>query len=456
MAESERARAARAAREAKVDGPDRRRLLVLGAGRDQCFMLRCARELGIETLAVDGDPDAPGRALADDFAAVSNRDVRGILGAVERLGKRVHGVSTMGSDIPHVVAAVARSLGLPSIPMEAAEAARDKLRMKDCFARAGILVPEYHLVDSPARLPELLAAWGRIVLKPLRQAGSRGVSLVSSVEGLEPAWQRALRFSEDGSILAERFLPGDQISSESLIVGGDVHTPGLADRNYEELERFLPQIMENGGWVPSRYRGEIGEIDRVIGACARALGIEDGVIKGDLVRTSEGRIAVIEVAARLSGGDFSESLVPLGTGVNYVKQVIRQAVGEAVDTSALRPVRECAVANRYFFPPPGRLIAIEGVEAIAAKPWIRKLELWVRPGDTIPAIDSHGQRAGVFIVQAQEKQALSRYVQEVYESIGFVVEEASVSGPSPAGRRSTSRPRERSGEEQGWRNALRG
>lgn len=42
--------------------PARRRLLVLGAGRDPCFMLRLARELGIATFAVDGDPDAPGLA----------------------------------------------------------------------------------------------------------------------------------------------------------------------------------------------------------------------------------------------------------------------------------------------------------------------------------------------------------------------------------------------------------
>lgn len=400
----------------------KRRLLVLGAGLDQCFMLRSADALGIETFAVDANPDAPGFALADAFAVISNRDVPAILEHLRRSNIAIDGVSTMGSDIPHIVADLASRLGLPSISMSAAQIAVDKFRMKECFSAADILVPDYVLLDSARQIAPLLAKWQRVVLKPLRQAGSKGVSLVSSIEEARTAFERAMAYSEDATIMAERYLPGDQISSESLIVDRKVYTPGLADRNYDELERFLPQILENGGWVPSKYQASIGEIDDLIGRCAHAMGIENGVIKGDLVSTQDGRIAVIEVAARLSGGDFSESLVPLGTGVDYVKQVIRQAVGLGVDLDALRPTCSTVVANRYFFPPPGRLTSIEGVDEIKAKPWIRKLELWYQPGQVIPPISRHGQRGGVFIVQGKEKQQLSRYIAEVYETVEFIVE----------------------------------
>ncbi len=401
-------------------GP-RKRLLVLGAGLDQCFMLRCARELGFETFAVDANPNAPGFGLADAFAVVSNRDVPAILQSVREAGLRIDGVSTMGSDIPHVVAAIATALGLPTIALSAAETSVDKFRMKECFRRAGILVPDYRLVDSSNAVRAALTQWGRVVVKPLDQAGSKGVCLISSPAEAERAYAQASAFSTDGVALVERYIAGDQISSESLIIDGRVHTPGLADRNYDDLDRHLPQILENGGWVPSRYVDSIDEIDRVIGACALALGIENGVIKGDLVRDADGRFSVIEVAARLSGGDFCESLVPLGTGVNYVKEVIRQAVGLAVDLDALIPTASNCVANRYFFPPAGELVRIDGVDEIKSKSWIRKLELWVQPGNTLSAIAGHGQRAGVFIVQGKEKQELSRYIAEVYETIDFVV-----------------------------------
>ena len=40
--------------------------------------------------------------------------------------------------------------------------------------------------------------------------------------------------------MAERFLDGPQVSTESLVIDGVAHTVGLADRNYEHLERFAP------------------------------------------------------------------------------------------------------------------------------------------------------------------------------------------------------------------------
>ncbi len=400
---------------------EKQRLLVLGAGLDQCFMLKCARNLGVETLAVDSNPRAPGFSISDSFAIVSNRDTQGILDYLKDSGEKIHGVSTMGSDIPQVVSAVAHQLGLPAIPIAAAEIAVDKFRMKECFSRAGILVPDYVLVDTVSALLPRLEQWRRVVVKPLSQAGSKGVSLITCAEEAAPAFEQAREYADDGWVLAERYLPGDQISSESLIVDGVVHTPGLADRNYDELERFLPQIMENGGWVPSRYASYAGEIDRVIGDCARALGIDNGVIKGDLVRTEDGRFAVIEVAARLSGGDFCESLVPLGTGVNYVNEVIRQALGQPVDLAALEPTHSDCVANRYFFPSPGRLVRVEGLDEIKAKPWIRKLEVWYQPGDIVARIAGHGQRGGVFIVQGGDRDELARYIEEVYETIEFEI-----------------------------------
>ncbi|MFK7896049.1 MAG: ATP-grasp domain-containing protein [Myxococcota bacterium] len=397
------------------------RLLVLGAGNDQCFMLRSAREMGVQTLAVDGDANAPGFALADDSVVISNRDVAAILGHLEQTNTQIDGVSTMGSDIPHVVAEIAHALKLPSIPQDAALIAVDKFRMKSCFSAAGICVPDYQRVNSLASLLPLLASWGQLVLKPMNQAGSRGVSLVQDEAGLENALIQAQRFSADGWVLAERFLPGEQLSSESLIVDGVVHTPGLADRNYADLDRFLPQILENGGWVPSQFASEQENVDEVISACAKALGIRNGVIKGDLVRAAEGRIAVIEVAARLSGGDFSESLVPLSSGVNYVKQVIRQALGLPVMLSELAPRRHHVVANRYFFAEPGCLVSVSGLEAMRAKPWVEKLELSFWVGDVLPRVESHGQRLGVFVVTGPDRETVQRRIEEVYAGVSFQV-----------------------------------
>lgn len=400
-----------------------KRLLVLGAGLDQCFMLKTARELGVATVALDMDPNAPGFEIADDSAVISNRDVPAIFDFLDRYckDKPIDGVSTMGSDIPHIVAEVAHFLGTPSIAMESAKMTVDKYAMKQCFRAHKINVPAYELIHSEQALHECFARWGRVVIKPLSQAGSKGVFLISEKEQISPCYVASDRFSEGKGLLVEQYVPGPQLSTESLIVDGEVITPGFADRNYEHLEKFLPQIMENGGWVPSLFEDRRADADIVIQACADALGIKNGVIKGDLVLTEEGDIAVIEVAARLSGGDFCESLVPLASGVNYVAQVIRQSLGLPVQRDKLIPTTNYVVANRYFFPPAGLLVSVEGVELARQECGFHKFELWHSPGETLPEINAHGCRGGVFVVSGESREEVQALIDKVYHTVIFNV-----------------------------------
>src|SRR5262249_54697489 len=153
-----------------------------------------------------------------------------------------------------------------------------------------------------------------------------------------------------------------------------------------------------------RFTGaERKAIEDVTVEAARALGLRRGVAKGDIVWTSDGP-KVIEIAARLSGGDFCESLVPLANGVNYVRAAIRIALGEEPDWRELESAaetRERHVANRYFFPEPGKVLAIEGVQKVRSQPWVKKLELNYREGDVVPPTASHAHRFGVFVVVAE-------------------------------------------------------
>ena len=128
---------------------------------------------------------------------------------------------------------------------------------------------------------------------------------------------------------------------------------------------------------------------------------------------------MIEMAARLSGGDFSAGLVPLGTGVNYVRAVVDIAMGREPDWAQLRPIRDVTVANRYFFPPAGRLEAVEVPPDFRARPGVVKLELSYVPGDEIPPIRSHGERAGVMVLTGPDRAAVQALIDEGYARVRF-------------------------------------
>ena len=126
---------------------------------------------------------------------------------------------------------------------------------------------------------------------------------------------------------------------------------------------------------------------------------------------------IIEIAARLSGGDFCESLVPLGTGVNYVESVISMALGDELDIADLKPRFSKVIANRYFFAPTGTLNAIRGLDKILSEDWLMKLKFWYRIGDLLPAIHSHGQRTGVFVVTGPDRNTVQERIDFVYRSV---------------------------------------
>ena len=396
-------------------------LLVLGASSDQRFLIETAQTMDLHVVAIDMNPSSPGFDIADEAAVVSTRDLQGLRKLIDDLrsaGHRIRGVTTMGSDIPDVVADVAEYLGTPGPSHRTARLATDKYLMKLRFAECGIPIPWFELIDTYRALEEMAARRGfPFVLKPIDRSGSRGVFLVDEEADLADLFERSFDYSRVGKCLAEEYLTGPQISTETILFQGTGITPGFADRNYELLERFRPQFMENGGWVPSVLNdAERRAVEDLVVRASTALGVTDGVTKGDVVMTPDGP-KMIELAARLSGGDFCESLVPLGTGVNYVKAVIQLAIGEAPDFESLRPTKARCVANRYFFVDPGRLAAIEGAEEIRRQEWIAKLELWYRPGDQIPPTTSHAQRFGVFVVEGDDRAEVQARVDWVYETL---------------------------------------
>ena len=404
-----------------MEPPDRTRtLVVLGASSDQLFLIRTAREMGLRVLACDRNPDSPGFHEADEHAVVSTRDVdalRRLLDERRAEGVELAGVTTMGSDIPDVVQVLSAHLGTPSVTAASAALATDKLAMKDRFLARGIPIPWYAEVYSAAEVREAVRRRGRLVLKPIDRSGSRGVFLVDEESDVARLFAAARGTSLSGRAMIEEYLEGPQISTETVMVDGRGITPGFADRNYEHLERFRPQVMENGAWVPSRLSaGERERVEDLVVSASLALGVETGVTKGDVVLTSTGP-KVIEIAARLSGGHFCECLVPLGTGVNYVRVAIQLAIGDDPDLESLAPRFDRAVANRYFFPEPGVLTSVEGLEEVRAQDWIERLELWYEPGDALPVIDSHAQRAGVFVATAPDLETLEERVAWVYRTV---------------------------------------
>ncbi len=401
-----------------------KRLLVLGGGRQALRGLEQLKNMGLELVVCDMDPYAPGFSIADHRIEASVYHLEQCLPAVLAFHRDLplDGVMCLACDVPHVVARIADALGTPHIPIAAADLTVDKLAMKSLFARDGVAIPPYAEVASPKELQSLVADWGRVVVKPVDSRGSKGVSLLDDAGDLGWAFKHALEASPSGRVMAEKFLSGPQISSESVVIEGEAITPALSDRNYEYLEKYAPFIVENGGDMPSQASADEKEaIYALIGSAARSIGIENGVLKGDIV-LHEGRPYIIEVAARLSGGYFCTHQIPFSTDVYLVEACARIALGSKLDPDAYRPRANRYVSSRWLIPGAGE-VTVEGDAAkVSALEGVLAFECWVKKGDMVA--EAENAAASVAMVQATgaDRAEAIRKANEAFSVFGLVTE----------------------------------
>jgi biotin carboxylase len=381
--------------------------------------IRAARELGWTVVAADANPDAPGADLADRFLPIDLKDTEGLAAAARGIRAEfgLDGVFTAGTDFSASVAWVARELGLPGIPFEAALKASDKLEMREAFAAAGLPSPRYaaaRAADDPA-----IAAAGLsfpLVVKPADSMGARGCRSVGDPSELAAAVMAALPYSRSGRAIIEEYIDGPEFSIDALVVpgggvdGDEIRIRGIADRHIF----FPPYFVELGHTMPSAYPPEvIDEVLRVFRLGVRALGIGVGAAKGDIKYSPSRGIAVVgEIAARLSGGYMSGWTYPYASGIDVTREALLLCVGLSLDRGSARDSgsgiaadRGWVSAERAFISIPGKVASVEGCVEAERMLYIKQLFLRVSPGDYVAFPSNNVEKCGNVISQAPTREA---------------------------------------------------
>lgn len=384
-------------------------LLIIGAGAEQVPAYKAAKERGLTVVGSDMNPDAPAFEFADYRLHASTRDAHATLAAVREFAANhpINGVMTIANDVPYTVAVIAKAFGLPGVSIEAARLVTDKLLMKEAFRSADVACPWFATVSDVGELKRLMSARGAksFVIKPVDGRGARGVLLIDQEMDLDWAFSEAKRWGECGRLILEEFVHGMQLSTESFLIDGVIYTPAISERNYEFLERFAPFIIENGGVLPALLDEDLRvRINHLIALGAAALGVRDGIVKGDLIVTPDGKPLIVELALRLSGGWFATHQIPAATGVSLVDAVISHALGEPVSGQQLTPTRKRATATKYWFPPSGVISRIDGEEFLKQLPGLLAYGFFRKVGERQPEIRMHPDRFGYLIAEADDRE----------------------------------------------------
>ena len=400
-------------------------ILFVGAGRHQRRAIERARELGARVVAVDRHAEAPGLRVADVAEVVDFRDVASVTDVGRR--HRVGGVLTVASEraVP-AVAAVSETLGLPGIGSDTAHVMTHKVAMRQRLAAHGVPQPVFRAVRTHAEASRAAAeALGfPAVVKPADSSGQRGVFRLRSFDDLEGHLDAALAESTNAEAILERYHEGAEVNTLLVANRGDVRLLTASDR-------LRPNGIGFGVALAHMYQsnfsgGVLKEVERVAIAAVRALGLRDGVAYPQLLVTADG-VRVIEVAARIPGGQMDE-IARVGTGIELVEIAVRQALGQDIAETLLRPRFQQPLAISFLTADPGVLPTgtvrrVDGVARAEASPGVVRVETYIQPGETIRPVQVDGDRRGYVIalgdtnVDALERaQAASRLVRVEVEA----------------------------------------
>jgi biotin carboxylase len=387
-----------------------RTVLFVGAGRHQRRAILRAKELGVRVVAVDRNPDAPGLAEADVGEVVDFADVEAVVAVGRRRG--VDGVLTVSADraVP-IVAAVADELGLPGIGTETAHLMTHKVAMRRRLAEGGVAQPQFAAVRARREARPAAETVGfPAVLKPADSGGQRGVFRLDSFDDLDRHLHAALAESPTDEAIVEQYVDGLELNGLVIARDGQPYPLLLSDR-------LRPDGVGFGvGWIhqyPSQLFGDaLAEAERVAVRAVRALGLRDGIAFPQLIVT-QGKALVVEVAARIPGGQMAD-LARHALGVDLVEIAVRQALGDPVPDELVLPRHSQPTAIRFLTGHPGPLplgtvTKVGGLDRVLASPGVVQADVFLQVGETIRPVRLDGDRRGyVIAVGNTNVQALER------------------------------------------------
>jgi biotin carboxylase len=324
-----------------------------------------------------------------------------------------------------VIAKAAKALGLPHLNPTVADRATNKLKRITCFQKKGVLCPKFASASSFREAEEKSKNIGfPLVIKPIDNAGARGVKTINSLEELRVGMKESLSYSKHHVVLLEEKLQGEEISTESVIVNEKIYTTGFGDRNYSRAEEFKPYFVEDGHNVGSRLPlAKQAQIIKAVEKAIKALGINWGVAKGDILINRRG-IYVLEMAARTSAGWFAAGTVPLATGVNILKPLLQMAVGLPVDEADLLPKFHRAACQRYIIPTrEGKFVRLEGVAKARRMPGVKMLDIFHQPlrGELVSKSKNGAERFGHLIAEGRDIDEATRRCERAIRQIKIIL-----------------------------------
>lgn len=299
-----------------------KRLLVIGAGFLQSFIIKKAKEMGIYVLALDGDKDAEGFKYADEFEIIDITNFEKCLKYAQE--KFIDGVMTGATDYGVITTSyIAEKLNLPGIEMNISKLVKDKYQISRVLNEINHnYFKQLYKIRDVKELDELQCKLSYpLIVKPIDGSGSKGVNKVNCLDELNKSVIDALNNSKLGVAMIQDYIMGKEYGADVFVYANKITVYGPIGKKmtsspyYAELGHYYPTTLDE---------------DKIINQIVfyiKKLNITFGAYNIDYIVDEYNNICIIDMGARLGGNLISSHIVPLAFNEDYLGNVIRISIG---------------------------------------------------------------------------------------------------------------------------------
>lgn len=336
-----------------------------------------------------------------------------LIEAVSSIKEPIDGVITTYENYVLPTAHIARHLGLPGMPVQAAEACTDKFLMRSLFADAPEKIsPAFATVTSREDVVAFANSHSfPLILKPANLAKSLLVTKSHNLDELLENYDKSAsllpkiyqKYAPDRTpkLLIEEFLEGTIHSVDAFVdsQGAPYVLENVVDyqTGYDigfddnfHYSRLLPSKLSAKDQIALRHCAEIG---------IRALGIKSSPAHVEIIMTKNGP-RIVEIGAR--NGGYRERMHGLANDIDITANAISLALNQPLDILAKKS--EHIGVFELFPKVPGIFASISHQQELEKLPSLNYLSVKAKPGEFIGKSSDGYKMTSVVILHNSDKQ----------------------------------------------------
>ena len=408
----------------------KKKLIILGGNQESFEGIKLLKK-NYNIILIDGNKKCISRKICDYFVNANIYNTDDILKKLDIFFKKKNflpnGALAIACDDVLSLSYINKIYKLKGINIKQANVTNNKILFKKLLLLNNIKCPKYFTASNYFEAKEKLETvnFKNVIIKPPDNRGARGVLMISRNELSKAFFDQSKMYTKKKDILFEEFIDGIQLSAEAIVYKGSVYLAGISDRNYKIFKITKPHMIEDGGETPSKFSNlHKKKIQIVLKKCTEALNFNFGSIKADIV-IKNGKIYIIEVALRLSGGDYSTITIPEVYGNNIVKITADIITGKRFEPSLISLKPKKYQSNRFLFLKEGKIQNInkKNIKKIEDKKYVKKIILNISNKKKIEKITDHTKRNGTILIlsssASKAKTLSSSLIKQIQKNIKF-------------------------------------